>query len=134
MIGITMNSSNYETLVSSYPFDETVKRLQTAFKSKNMTIFAVIDHQAAAKAMELEVQPATVIVFGNPKAGTPLMIQEPKLALKLPLKVLITETGGVVQVVFETVESLIADTVIRYDMVEKTLGVAGKLIEKSIQS
>ncbi|HGM2908686.1 TPA: DUF302 domain-containing protein, partial [Neisseria gonorrhoeae] len=82
------------TLTSKYSFDETVSRLETAIKSKGMDIFAVIDHQEAARRNGLTMQPAKVIVFGTPKAGTPLMVKDPAFALQLPLRVLVTETDG----------------------------------------
>ncbi|MGP1365672.1 DUF302 domain-containing protein, partial [Neisseria sicca] len=80
------------TAVSKYSFDDTVRRLETAVKEKGMTVFAVIDHQAAARQSGLDMQPAKVIVFGTPKAGTPLMQKDPAFALQLPLRVLVTET------------------------------------------
>ena len=69
------------TAVSKYSFDDTVRRLETAVKEKGMTVFAVIDHQAAARQSGLDMQPAKVIVFGTPKAGTPLMQKDPAFAL-----------------------------------------------------
>ncbi|PAX94115.1 hypothetical protein CKW47_12395, partial [Bordetella pertussis] len=86
---------------SDYPFAATVARLQDALRAKGMTIFAVIDHQAAAKQAELDMPPTQVVVYGNPKAGTPLMLAAPDFALELPLKVLVRETAsGEVLVVY----------------------------------
>ena len=59
------------TAVSKYSFDDTVRRLETAVKEKGMTVFAVIDHQAAARQSGLDMQPAKVIVFGTPKKTPP---------------------------------------------------------------
>ena len=95
-----------QSVVSKYSFDETVSRLEHAVKAKGMTVFAVIDHQAAAKQSGLSMQPAKVIVFGTPKAGTPLMVKDPEFALQLPLKVLVTETGGEVKAVFNDTRQL----------------------------
>ena len=78
------------------------------------------------------MQPATVLIFGNPKAGTPLMKKDPSFALQLPRKVLVTEVDGKVQVVFNTTESLIEDTGIDYSDVENTLAGAEKLITKTV--
>lgn len=121
-----------KTIASRYDFNETVSRLQSAFKDKNMTIFATIDHQHAAQQVDLDMQPAKVIVFGTPKAGTPLMKKDPHFALKLPLKVLVTETDGQVLVSFEDTHALIAGSQIDFDDVKDTLANAEKLIEKTV--
>lgn len=94
-------------LASPYSFDDTLTRLRTTLASKGMTIFATIDHQAAARAAGLAMQPATVVVFGNPKGGTPLMQAAPDFALELPLKVLVREDEqGKTWLVYEPVASL----------------------------
>jgi uncharacterized protein (DUF302 family) len=69
--------------------EETVERLQVAMRNHNLNIFAHIDHSGEAKRAGLVMQEAHVLIFGNPKAGTPLMIASPLLALDLPLKVLV---------------------------------------------
>ena len=120
------------TAVSKYSFDETVSRLEHAVKAKGMTVFAVIDHQAAAKQSGLSMQPAKVIVFGTPKAGTPLMVKDPEFALQLPLKVLVTETGGEVKAVFNDTRQLIRGSRIGYGEVENTLANAETLIRKTV--
>lgn len=124
--------SRTHTLESRYTFDETVNRLQNAVKEKGMTVFAVIDHQAAAQENGLTMQPAKVIVFGTPKAGTPLIVKDPAFALQLPLRVLVTETDGRVQVVFNDTRALIAGSKIGYAEVENTLANAEKLIRKVV--
>lgn len=89
------------TLTSKYDYTTTAERLRTAFASKGLTLFATIDHSGAAKEAGLEMQPTQVLIFGNPKGGTPLMQKAPALALQLPLKVLIAEnTMGKVDVRF----------------------------------
>ncbi|MDY3307012.1 DUF302 domain-containing protein [Psychrobacter sanguinis] len=121
-----------KTLKSKYSFNETVERLKAAINSKGMTVFAEIDHKKAAKKAGLEMQPATVIVFGNPKAGTPLMKKDPSFALQLPPKVLVTEVDGKVLVMFNTTEALIENSGINYSDVENTLAGAEKLITKTV--
>lgn len=118
--------------VSRYGFDETVLRLKNAFLSKSMTVFAVIDHQKAAQEAGLDMQPATVLVFGTPKAGTPLMQKDPSFALKLPLKVLVTQTNGQVQVHMTDTQALVAESQIAFDEVKSTLGAAQKLVQKTV--
>lgn len=117
---------------SRYAFDETVNRLQSAVKARGMNVFAVIDHQAAAQENGLTMQPAKVIVFGTPKAGTPLMVKDPEFALQLPLRVLVTEADGRVKVVFNDTQALIKGSKIEYAEVENTLANAEKLIRKVV--
>ena len=97
-----------------------------------MTVFALIDHRAAAQKAGLDMQPATVIVFGAPKAGTPLMVKDPDFALRLPLKVLVTETDGQVRAVVADTRALIADSGISVADVENTLDRVPALIEKTV--
>ncbi len=125
-------TSKTHSVASRYTFDETVNRLQSAVKEKGMNVFAVIDHQAAAKESGLDMQPAKVIVFGTPKAGTPLMVKDPEFALQLPLRVLVTQAEGRVKVVFNDTRALIAGSKIDYAEVENTLANAEKLIRKVV--
>ncbi len=74
---------------SPFSVEETLKRLQEAIHSRNLSLFAHIDHSGEAKRVGLKMQEAHVLIFGNPKGGTPLMIASPLLALDLPLKVLV---------------------------------------------
>lgn len=126
------NMQTTHTVESKYGFDDTVNRLQNAVKERGMKVFAVIDHQAAAQENGLTMQPAKVIVFGTPKAGTPLMVKDPAFALQLPLRVLVTETNGRVQVVFNDTQALIKGSKIEYAEVENTLANAEKLIRKVV--
>jgi len=66
-----------------------LEHLQEAIHSRNLSLFAHIDQSAEAKRVGLKIQEAHVLIFGNPKAGTPLMIASPLLVLDLPLKVLV---------------------------------------------
>lgn len=76
-------------LPSAYNHAVTVEKLTQAFGAAGMTVFARIDHQGAAKSVGLTMPPTTVIIYGNPKGGTPLMLDAPLLALDLPLRVLV---------------------------------------------
>lgn len=122
------------TIDSRYDFPATVAALETAIQEKGMTLFARIDHQAAAKKVGLDMQPATVLIYGSPKAGTPLMQNDPTLALQLPLKVLITENDGKVQVLLNSAEQVVARSNTPYSAVENTLANAEKLIRTTIET
>jgi len=73
---------------SPFSVEETLERLKAVIGSHNLTLFAQIDHSDLARRVGLTMQEAHVLIFGNPKGGTPLMIASPLLALDLPLKVL----------------------------------------------
>ncbi len=80
------------TKPSKYTVKETVDKLESAIKAKSAggwVVFSRIDHAAAAKEIGLEMRPRTVIIFGNPKAGTPLMTKSATLAIDLPMKALV---------------------------------------------
>lgn len=78
---------------SPYPVAETVDRLEAAIRQAGNTVFARIDHAAGARGAGLEMAPTVVIIFGNPKAGTPLMKAAPSLAIDLPQKFLVWQNS-----------------------------------------
>jgi uncharacterized protein (DUF302 family) len=82
------------TLASHYSVADTVSRLQTAIATKGMTLFAVIDQAAEARKVGLTMPATTILFFGNPKGGTPIMVAAPLAALDLPLKVLVWEDAA----------------------------------------
>ena len=81
------------TKASRYAVDETIARLIAAIKSHGLALFAQINHQQAAQEVGLAMQPAQVLIFGSPRAGTPLMVAAPLIALDLPLKALVWQDG-----------------------------------------
>ena len=81
------------TIPSRHSVDETVTRLQTLLQQKGIKLFALIDHSGEAAAAGLEMQPTKVLIFSNPKGGTPLMVAAPTTALDLPLKILVAESA-----------------------------------------
>ncbi|GCE12404.1 DUF302 domain-containing protein [Tengunoibacter tsumagoiensis] len=87
--GIPPSAEGVITRRSPFAVLETIDRLQKAMESHHLTIFAHIDHSEGARRVGLEMQEAHVLLFGNPRSGTPLMVASPLLALDLPLKVLI---------------------------------------------
>jgi uncharacterized protein (DUF302 family) len=78
---------------SPFAVEETLERLKAVIGSRNMTLFTQIDHSDLARRIGLTMQEAHVLIFGNPKGGTPLMIASPLLALDLPLKVLVWQSA-----------------------------------------
>jgi uncharacterized protein (DUF302 family) len=86
-----MSACGIIELKSPYPFTDTVQRLLAAFSEKGIKVFVVIDQQAEAHAVGLVMPPTTLIIFGSPKAGTPIMLANPRAGIDLPLKVLVCE-------------------------------------------
>ena len=74
---------------SAHPYDDTCRRLTEAIERRSLTVFARIDHAAGAREVGLEMPDEQVVVFGNARAGTPLMISDPRVGIELPLRVLI---------------------------------------------
>src|SRR5580692_8295885 len=73
---------------SRYSVEETLARLQSVLKEKGVMVFALIDHSGEAEKAGLSLRPTQLLIFGNPKGGTPLMVAAPRLAIDLPLKAL----------------------------------------------
>ncbi len=88
---LTAVGSGLVTVASVHPAAETVERFEAAVRAKGWTIFAKLDHAAVAEAAGLQLRPRTVVIFGNPKGGTPAMRTNPTLAIDLPLKALVWE-------------------------------------------
>ena len=76
---------------SNHSVDETVDKLKNILQSKQIALFALIDHSGEAAKVGLKMPPTKLFIFGNPKGGTPLMLAAPSTALDLPLKILVAE-------------------------------------------
>lgn len=76
---------------SHHSVDETVERLRNILESKGLTLFALVDHSGEAEKVGMKMPPTKLLIFGSPKAGTPLMLASPSVAIDLPLKILVWE-------------------------------------------
>jgi len=76
---------------SSHSVDQTVEKLKTVLQSKGVTLFALVDHSGEAEKVGMKMPPTKLLIFGSPKAGTPLMLAAPSIAIDLPLKILVWE-------------------------------------------
>ena len=76
---------------SHHSVDETVDKLKTILQSKGVTLFALVDHSGEAEKVGMKMPPTKLLIFGNPKGGTPLMLAAPSAAIDLPLKILVAE-------------------------------------------
>jgi len=120
-------------LRSPYSVPETLKRLQAILQAKGVTVFALVDHSGEAAKVGLKMHPTQLIIFGSPKAGTPLMVASPTLAIDLPLKALAWEDAdGKVWLSYNSPEYLKQRHNIPDDLV-KNIAVVGPLLEKAIE-
>lgn len=92
---------------SKHSVEQTVEALSNILKSKGVEVFALIDHSGEAEKVGLKMRPTKLLIFGNPKAGTPLMLASPSSAIDLPLKLLVWEDAqGKVWVSYNSPEYL----------------------------
>jgi uncharacterized protein (DUF302 family)/uncharacterized membrane protein YidH (DUF202 family) len=77
------------TKASNHSVDQTLEKLESMLRAKGVKIFAVVDHSGEAEKVGIKMPPTKLLIFGNPKAGTPLMLAAPSSAIDLPLKILI---------------------------------------------
>ncbi len=118
---------------SSYSVLETLKRLESALQAKNLTVFARIDHSGEAEKIGLQMRPTQLVIFGSPKAGTPLMVASPTLAIDLPLKALAWEdTDGLVWLSYNSPDYLKRRHEIPDELVKNIAGV-GAVLEKAVE-
>ena len=78
---------------SSHSVEQTVEKLKNILQSKGVALFALVDHSGEAEKVAMKMRPTKLLIFGSPKAGTPLMLAAPSIAIDLPLKVLVWEDG-----------------------------------------
>jgi uncharacterized protein (DUF302 family)/uncharacterized membrane protein YidH (DUF202 family) len=91
-VSTVLNTSNgILSKGSNHSVDETVERLKSILQAKGITLFAVVDHSGEAEKVVLKMPPAKLVIFGNPKGETPLMLAAPSTAIDLPLKILVSE-------------------------------------------
>lgn len=96
------------TLKSAHSVDETVARVRALLEAKGIREFALIDHSGEAARVGLTMPKTQVLIFGNPKGGTPLMLAAPGVAIDLPLKLLVREDGaGAVWVSYWSTQALL---------------------------
>ena len=74
---------------SNHSVDETVEKLKGILQARGITLFALVDHSGEAEKVGMKMPPTKLLIFGNPKAGTPVMLAAPSSAIDLPLKILI---------------------------------------------
>jgi uncharacterized protein (DUF302 family) len=117
------NETDVVTKLSPLPVADTVSRLTGMIAAKGMKLFAVIDQSAQAREAGLDLRPTTLVIFGSPAAGTPVMAAVPLAALDLPLKVLIWDDAGQAKVSFYAPASLAARHRLSTDLAANLAGI-----------
>jgi uncharacterized protein (DUF302 family) len=130
---MTNLDTSTSTYLSPYAFQQTLERIESAIAAAGLTIFARIDHAAAADDVGMTMPQAIVLLYGNPRGGTPVMIATPNAALDLPLRVLIREEdGGQVIMAFHPIARLLRDAGVSEDLAAR-LQPAQALLLKALQ-
>jgi uncharacterized protein (DUF302 family) len=112
---------------------ETLKKLRAEIEARGLRVFALIDHSGEAEKAGLKMNPTQLLIFGSPKAGTPLMVASPSLAIDLPLKALVREDADRrVWVSYNSPDYLEQRHGIPADLVKNIAGV-GALVEKAVE-
>jgi len=118
---------------SPHSVAETLQRLRMIVESRGLTVFATIDHSGEAAKVGMEMKPTQVLIFGSPKAGTPVMLAAPTVAIDLPLKALVWEDAqGKVWISYNSAEYLQRRHGIPEDLVKNLPG-AATLIQKAVE-
>lgn len=128
-----MTGNGLLQVASRYSVDETVKRLEAVLAERGVKVFALIDHSGEAEKVGMKMRPTKVVIFGSPKAGTPLMVVAPSLAIDLPLKALVAEDeAGKVWVSYNSPEYLQQRHGVPEELV-KNIAVVGALVAKAVE-
>jgi uncharacterized protein (DUF302 family) len=118
---------------SPYTVVETLNRLKSVLAERGVQVFAVVDHSGEAEKVGMKMRPTKLVIFGNPKAGTPVMLAAPTLAIDLPLKALVWEDkNGKVWVSYNSPEYLQQRHGVPEDLI-KNIAVAGALVAKAVE-
>lgn len=118
---------------SRHSVPETLARLQSILKEKGITVFALVDHSGEAEKAGLAMRPTQLLIFGSPKAGTPLMVAAPRLAIDLPLKVLAwQDEQGRVWLSYNSPEYLQQRHRFPADLLKNIAGIAA-LVQKAVE-
>jgi uncharacterized protein (DUF302 family) len=86
-----MSASGITDIASHHSVDATVQKVRDLLEAKGVALFALVDHSGEAEKVGMKMRPTKLLIFGNPKAGTPVMLAAPSIAIDLPLKILVWE-------------------------------------------
>jgi uncharacterized protein (DUF302 family) len=118
---------------SNHSVDETAEKLKRVLGDKGITLFSFIDHSGEAEKVGMKMRPTKLAIFGSPKAGTPVMLAAPSIAIDLPLKVLLWEDSqGKTWVSYNDPEYLKGRHAVPDDLVKNIAGV-GTLVQEVVK-
>ena len=120
---MTQDEPDVVTKLSPHPVADTVSKLTGMIRSKGIRLFAVIDQSAEARQVGLSLRETTLVIFGSPAAGTPVMAASPLAALDLPLKVLVWDDDGQTKVSYFAPDALAARYHLGADLAANLAGV-----------
>ena len=104
---LDMSASGIVDIASHHSVDATVERVRDILDARGVRLFAFVDHSGEAEKAGMKMRPTKLLIFGNPKAGTPVMVAAPSIAIDLPLKILVWEdTRNKVWISYNTPEYL----------------------------
>lgn len=127
------NDSGIITRPGSGSVDQTVARLRTLMEQRNIDLFALVDHSGEAAKAGMKMPPTKLLIFGNPRGGTPVMLASPGSAIDLPLKLLVWQDAeGKTRLSYNDPKYLQDRHHIPADLVQN-LGIAGVLAEQAAQ-
>jgi uncharacterized protein (DUF302 family) len=126
------DASDIVEYVSAVPFDATLERVSDAISQAGLMVFNRIDHQAGARQAGLEMPQATVLTYGHPKGGTPVMLAAPLAALDLPLRVLVrVRNDGQTVIAFHPIAALLERVGVSADIAAR-LAPAQQILVKAL--
>lgn len=129
----TLPGSGMVHLRSHYSVRETLQRVEAVLQAHGLNVFCRVDHSGEAEKVGLKMRPTQVLIFGAPKAGTPLMVASPTLAIDLPLKALAWEdAGGTVWLSYNSPEYLQQRHNVPDDLIKNITG-AGALLQQAAE-
>jgi uncharacterized protein (DUF302 family) len=128
-----MQGNGLVRIASKYAVEETLKRLESVLAERGVRVFTVVDHSGEAEKVGMKMRPTKLVIFGNPKGGTPVMVAAPTLAIDLPLKALISEDeGGRVWVTYNSPEYLQQRHGVPEELI-KNIAVVGALVARAVE-
>ncbi len=135
LVNTAMASDTYIQKKSQYEVSETLDRLESILKKKGITIFTRVDHAAGAKRVGLEMSDTQLLIFGNPKMGTPLMNEQRLMGLDLPMKVLAwKDDSGHTWIAYTHPETLRARHQLKNDkLIDKMKNALNAMTDKAIE-
>jgi uncharacterized protein (DUF302 family) len=128
-----MQSNGLTQVASPYSVEETLQRLESILVARGLQIFALIDHSGEAQKVGMQMRPTKLLIFGSPKAGTPLMLASPSIAIDFPLKALISEDEkGKTWITYNSPQFLQQRHSVPEDLIKNIAGV-GTLVAKAVE-